>query len=106
MITWSYDSFDLLCFSVHRTECVTLMSMLHNKLILADPPSTITFAYSVLDATGKTALLSWLQKGGALVAIHSGCACLFEEDFFRKQVGALFDYHPELQLAVSSRSSL
>jgi hypothetical protein len=59
----------------------------------------------VLDTTGKTALASWLDKGGNFMAVHAGCACLFEEDFFMKEVGALFDYHPDIkgsQQAVSN----
>lgn len=53
----------------------------------------------MLDESGKTAFLSWLQKGGNFLGVHAGCACLFTTDFFRQEVGALFDYHPTLQQA-------
>lgn len=31
----------------------------------------------VLDQEGKDALVEWLGKGGALVGLHAGSACLF-----------------------------
>jgi len=57
---------------------------------------------SVLDQSGKDAFLRWLQKGGNFLGVHAGCACLFTTDFYQKEVGALFDYHPTLQQAVSA----
>ncbi|CDZ96743.1 hypothetical protein [Phaffia rhodozyma] len=53
----------------------------------------------VLDDTGKQALQTYLDRQGNFMAVHAGCACLFTTDFFRKEVGALFDYHPTFQQA-------
>jgi hypothetical protein len=55
----------------------------------------------VLDETGKAAFQDWLQKGGVFAGAHSASACLFNTSFFNATVGALFDYHPDLQSAVS-----
>lgn len=41
---------------------------------------------NVLDGTQREAFQGWLDKGGRLSAIHAGCACLFDADFFREQV--------------------
>lgn len=57
---------------------------------------------SVLDEGGKSAFQDWLQKGGVFAGAHSASACLYNATFFRATVGALFDYHPDLQSAVSS----
>lgn len=55
----------------------------------------------VLDESGKSALQSYLQKGGNYIGVHAASACLFNTSFYGEVVGALFDYHPELQEAVS-----
>jgi hypothetical protein len=57
---------------------------------------------SVLDDSGKSAFQDWLQKGGVFAGAHSANACLYNTTFFRATVGALFDYHPDLQSAVST----
>lgn len=53
----------------------------------------------VLDDSGKTALQSYLNKGGNFVAVHSASDCLQTTAFYGREVGAYFDYHPELQNA-------
>jgi type 1 glutamine amidotransferase len=53
----------------------------------------------VLDGTGKAAFQSWLNKGGNFVGIHSASDCLNTTTFYGKEIGAYFDYHPELQNA-------
>ncbi|KAJ9104563.1 hypothetical protein QFC21_002061 [Naganishia friedmannii] len=53
----------------------------------------------VLNDTGKAAFQDWLQKGGVFAGAHSASACLFNTSFFNATVGALFDYHPDLQSA-------
>lgn len=57
--------------------------------------------FSVLDDTGKSAFQDWLRKGGVFIGAHSANACLYNSPFFNATVGALFDYHPDLQSAVS-----
>lgn len=61
---------------------------------------------SVLDEGGQSAFQDWLQKGGVFVGAHSASACLYNAPFFRATVGALFDYHPDLQSAVSDEDKL
>ncbi|KAG9114445.1 hypothetical protein FRC07_007650, partial [Ceratobasidium sp. 392] len=51
----------------------------------------------VLNDSGKQAFQSYLNKGGNYIGIHAASACLFNTTFYQKEVGALFDYHPELQ---------
>ncbi|QRV74879.1 hypothetical protein RhiJN_02894 [Ceratobasidium sp. AG-Ba] len=51
----------------------------------------------VLNESGKQAFQNYLNKGGNYIGIHAASACLFNTTFYQKQVGALFDYHPELQ---------
>ncbi|CAE7188772.1 unnamed protein product, partial [Rhizoctonia solani] len=51
----------------------------------------------VLDDSGKQAFQSYLNKGGNYVGIHAASACLYNTTFYQNEVGALFDYHPELQ---------
>ncbi|KAF8604684.1 class I glutamine amidotransferase-like protein [Ceratobasidium sp. AG-I] len=51
----------------------------------------------VLDDSGKQAFQSYLNEGGNYIGIHAASACLYNTTFYQKEVGALFDYHPELQ---------
>ncbi|CAE6491828.1 unnamed protein product [Rhizoctonia solani] len=53
----------------------------------------------VLDEGGKQAFQRYLNKGGNYVGVHGAAACLYDTSFYVKEVGALFDYHPELQPA-------
>ncbi|CAE6466649.1 unnamed protein product [Rhizoctonia solani] len=53
----------------------------------------------VLDEPGKRAFQRYLNKGGNYVGVHGGGACLYNTTFYQKEVGALFDYHPDLQPA-------
>lgn len=57
-------------------------------------------APTVLDDTGKAALHTFLSKGGVFVGVHAAADGLRNATFFGKEVGARFDYHPELQSAV------
>ncbi|KAI0050441.1 class I glutamine amidotransferase-like protein [Auriscalpium vulgare] len=54
----------------------------------------------VLDANGKNALQKYLDLGGNFVAIHSASDCLRNTTFYGREVGAFFDYHPEIQNAI------
>ncbi|TFK98685.1 trehalose utilization-domain-containing protein [Pterulicium gracile] len=47
----------------------------------------------------KAAFQSWLNKGGNFVGIHSATDCLLKTDFYRREIGAYFDYHPDIQEA-------
>ncbi|CAE6389917.1 unnamed protein product [Rhizoctonia solani] len=53
----------------------------------------------VLDESGKQAFQRYLNKGGNYVGVHGGGACLYNTTFYQREVGALFDYHPDLQPA-------
>ncbi|KAJ7284668.1 class I glutamine amidotransferase-like protein [Mycena rebaudengoi] len=53
----------------------------------------------VLDDAGKTALQNYLNLGGNFVGIHSCSDALINTTFFGKEIGAFFDYHPDLQNA-------
>ena len=71
----------------------------------------------MLDDGGKAALQKYLDLGGNFVAIHSASDALVNTTFFVNEVGecsgsnpcdwayihvgARFDYHPEIQNAVS-----
>ena len=54
----------------------------------------------MLTESGKAALQTFLDRGGALVGVHAGCAALYSTDFFSKAIGALFDYHPNISTPV------
>lgn len=56
----------------------------------------------VLDDNGKAALQRYFNKGGNFIGVHSAADCLRTTEFFNKQLGAHFDYHPELQNATVS----
>jgi hypothetical protein len=60
---------------------------------------------SVLDESGKRAFQNYLNKGGNFIGVHSASDCLRATEFFGKEIGAWFDYHPELSDAVCSPSS-
>ncbi|CAE6390108.1 unnamed protein product [Rhizoctonia solani] len=53
----------------------------------------------VLNESGKQAFQRYLNKGGNYVGVHGGGACLYNTTFYQREVGALFDYHPDLQPA-------
>ncbi|KAK0235765.1 glycosyl-hydrolase [Armillaria nabsnona] len=53
----------------------------------------------VLDDTGKTAFQNYLNNGGNFVGIHSASGTLNTTAFYGKELGAYFDYHPDLQNA-------
>ncbi|KAI0671930.1 trehalose utilization-domain-containing protein [Trametes maxima] len=53
----------------------------------------------VLDDTGKAAFQKYLDLGGNFIGIHSSSDCLRNTTFFQMELGAAFDYHPELQNA-------
>ncbi|KAH9945196.1 trehalose utilization-domain-containing protein [Epithele typhae] len=56
----------------------------------------------VLDTSGKAALQTYLDKGGNFIGVHSASDALRNTTFFLHEVGAQFDYHPELQDADST----
>ncbi|KAF7312124.1 Class I glutamine amidotransferase-like protein [Mycena indigotica] len=53
----------------------------------------------VLDDAGKAAFQKYLNLGGNFVGIHSCSDSLVNTTFYGQEVGAYFDYHPELQNA-------
>ncbi|KAJ9115111.1 hypothetical protein QFC22_005441 [Naganishia vaughanmartiniae] len=63
----------------------------------------VSTSEEVLDETGKAAFQDWLQKGGVFAGAHSASACLYNTSFFNATVGALFDYHPDLQSALKAK---
>ncbi|CDO77009.1 hypothetical protein BN946_scf184298.g36 [Trametes cinnabarina] len=54
----------------------------------------------VLNADEKAAFQRWLDLGGNFIGIHSASDCLRNTTFFQRELGAAFDYHPELQSAI------
>jgi len=50
----------------------------------------------VLDAPGKEAFDAYIEKGGNFVGVHSASACLFNTTSFGQELGAWFDYHPDI----------
>ncbi|BGP53190.1 hypothetical protein JCM8202_002745 [Rhodotorula sphaerocarpa] len=64
------------------------------------PYSAIVFLSNsdqVLTDSGEAALADWLTKGGSLVGLHAGTACLFNDTAFGTAIGSWFDYHPPIQ---------
>jgi hypothetical protein len=55
----------------------------------------------VLTQDGKDAFQMYLDKGGNFIGVHSATDCLNTTEFFGKEIGAYFDYHPEITNAVS-----
>jgi len=53
----------------------------------------------VLDDSGKAAFLAYLKKGGNFVGVHSASDTLVNTTFYGRELGAYFDYHPQLQNA-------
>ncbi|KAL7279351.1 hypothetical protein ACG7TL_007192 [Trametes sanguinea] len=53
----------------------------------------------VLNEAEKAAFQRWLDLGGNFIGIHSASDCLRNTTFFQHELGAAFDYHPELQNA-------
>ncbi|KAH9481640.1 hypothetical protein JR316_0006167 [Psilocybe cubensis] len=51
----------------------------------------------VLDAAGEAAFQRYLNLGGNFVGIHSAAATLENTTCYVRELGAVFDYHPELQ---------
>ncbi|KDQ57250.1 hypothetical protein JAAARDRAFT_290130 [Jaapia argillacea MUCL 33604] len=50
----------------------------------------------VLDAPGEAALQKYLNLGGNFIGIHAASACEMNTSFYGKELGAYFDYHPDL----------
>ncbi|KAK7691036.1 hypothetical protein QCA50_006139 [Cerrena zonata] len=50
----------------------------------------------VLDDAGQAAFQKYINDGGNFVGIHSASDCLRNSTFFEKELGAHFDYHPEI----------
>ncbi|CAE6494107.1 unnamed protein product [Rhizoctonia solani] len=70
-----------------------------NSLANYDAVLFLSNSQEVLDDAGKQAFQNYLNKGGNYVGIHAASACLYTTTFYQNEVGALFDYHPELQPA-------
>lgn len=54
----------------------------------------------ILDEAGKGGLQRYLDSGGNFIGVHCASACLYNDEFFKKEIGALFDYHPDICAAV------
>jgi len=54
----------------------------------------------ILDDTGKAALQKYLNLGGNTIGVHCVSDALRDTPFFGKQIGAYFDYHPDIQESV------
>ncbi|KAL1679945.1 trehalose utilization-domain-containing protein [Schizophyllum commune] len=50
----------------------------------------------VLDDDGIAAFQKYLNLGGNFIGIHSATDCLNTTEFYGREIGAYFDYHPEL----------
>ncbi|KAF9453474.1 class I glutamine amidotransferase-like protein [Macrolepiota fuliginosa MF-IS2] len=60
----------------------------------------LLFLSTTGESDGKTALQSYLNKGGNFVAVHSASDSLRNTTFYGKELaGSYFDYHPALQNA-------
>ncbi|KAI9634093.1 putative glycosyl-hydrolase [Dioszegia hungarica] len=57
----------------------------------------------VLDTSGEAALQNYFRSGGAYVGLHAASACLQQNTNYQQAVGAIFDYHPDLQPATFLR---
>ncbi|KAJ1307338.1 hypothetical protein OPQ81_001444 [Rhizoctonia solani] len=68
-----------------------------NNLANYDAVLFLSNSDEVLDDDGKQAFQVYLNKGGNYIGIHAASACLYNTTFYQNEVGALFDYHPELQ---------
>jgi len=53
----------------------------------------------VLDEAGKGAFQRYLDLGGNFIGVHCASACLRDTEFYVKEIGAIFDYHPDLGYA-------
>ncbi|KAF8842071.1 class I glutamine amidotransferase-like protein [Paxillus ammoniavirescens] len=54
----------------------------------------------ILDDMGKAALQKYLNLGGNTIGVHCASDALRDTPFFGKQIGAYFDYHPDIQESV------
>ncbi|KAG8716398.1 hypothetical protein FRC11_013381 [Ceratobasidium sp. 423] len=68
-----------------------------NNLAKYDAILFLSNSDEVLDESGKQAFQTYLNKGGNYIGVHAASACLYNTTFYQNEVGALFDYHPELQ---------
>ncbi|KAL1737084.1 trehalose utilization-domain-containing protein [Schizophyllum commune] len=50
----------------------------------------------VLDDDGIAVFQKYLNLGGNFIGIHSATDCLNTTEFYGREIGAYFDYHPEL----------
>jgi len=53
----------------------------------------------VLDDAGKAAFQRYLDLGGNFIGVHCASGCLTSTEFYRKEIGAIFDYHPAIGYA-------
>lgn len=60
----------------------------------------------MLTHAGKDAFQDYLNKGGNFVGIHAATHCLKTTAFYEREIGAYFDYHPDIQEAVRDLSIL
>ncbi|KAH7884676.1 ThuA-like domain-containing protein [Phlebopus sp. FC_14] len=54
----------------------------------------------ILDEAGKIALQNYLNLGGNFIGVHCASDALRDTPFFGRQIGAYFDYHPDIQESV------
>ncbi|KAF9561948.1 class I glutamine amidotransferase-like protein [Agrocybe pediades] len=68
-----------------------------NNLASFDALVFLSTTGDVLDNSGKAAFQKYLNLGGNFVGIHSASDTLRNDTAYTKELGSLFDYHPELQ---------
>ncbi|PPR02627.1 hypothetical protein CVT24_002198 [Panaeolus cyanescens] len=68
-----------------------------DKLSSYDAIVFLSTTGEVLDGGGKAALQDYLNRGGGFVAIHSASDSLVNTTFYTRELGAVFDYHADLQ---------
>ncbi|KAH7911355.1 ThuA-like domain-containing protein [Hygrophoropsis aurantiaca] len=54
----------------------------------------------VLDDSGKAAFQNYLNLGGNFIGVHCASDALRDTPFFLREIGAYFDYHPDIQESV------
>ncbi|KZT06168.1 class I glutamine amidotransferase-like protein [Laetiporus sulphureus 93-53] len=72
----------------------------NNRLKEYDALLFLNNSGEILDEPGKAALQKYLDFGGNFIGVHCASACPYNDEFFKREVGALFDYHPDICTAV------
>ncbi|BEI86014.1 hypothetical protein CcaverHIS002_0603010 [Cutaneotrichosporon cavernicola] len=62
----------------------------------------VSTSENILDGDQQGVFTKWLQSGGVYSGVHLACGTLQNMTAYKAAVGALFDYHPEQQVATFS----